>query len=353
MAIITTNDAVLGLAECTTWGTAVQATDRLRVSSISIDKANTILRSRAHDTGNRIKRVCYGEETVGLSLTTPVTYGNAWWMLLATLMGTQSAPSEQNVGQGDYLSTFDINGTHSKLLSLAFLLEDDVVVECPSVKLDSMSFDFTVNQGGTVTFTGIIDSYRHTGTTTSAANLNALTHEQAEQEACFNGSNFYVRYGNYSTGTALSSADDLTATSFSMSIQRPLSRRYGARGANTPKTMLPLTSGQTLVTGSITMSAFDDSEVDFIADESAKTAKMLEIFEDGDQIGTGDNNSIKLQIPTLKVTKVSGVGISAPSVVQQPVAEFEALSIDTAPAGMAGVTDVRFTSTDERSTAWI
>lgn len=353
MAIITTDNAVLGISQGVTWGAAVAATTRLRASNLVIDKQVNILRSRAHDTGNRIKSLCYGAETVGMTFTTPITFGNAWWMLLATLFSDQSTPAEQNVGEGDYLSTFDLTGLNDKFITVAFLLENDVVVECPSVKLDSMSLAFTPNDRGTATFTGIVSNYIHTGTTTSAAALNALTHEQAEQEICFNTTNTYLRYGNYSTGTPLSSSNDLKITGFNMDVQRPLARRYALRGANTPSTLEPLTAGQTQVTGQIRTSAFDDSEVDFITDQDNKTAKMIEVFDDGDQIGAGDNNSLKIQIPSLKITQVSGVGIDGPSVLQQPTANFEAYVAAAAPAGMAGVTDLRFTSTDERTTAWI
>lgn len=352
MSRISTANAILGIGEGSTWGTSVNATQRLRTISFTATPTKDIKITRSHDTGNRVKGACFGAETYDVNIVCALTAGNAWLMLLKSVMGTQSTPSEQNAGEGDYLSTFDIASTVSRFYTIAVKAESDVVFELPSVKFSGFSLSWATNDVATITFTGIADKLLTSGTENSIAELDALTHVQDDEEFCFNGSNFYVRYGDYSTGTALSSSNNQEAIEGTFDLQRPLTRRFGARGANTKYTLEPELSGISRVTGTLKLSSIDDSKADLVTDCISDTAKMMELFIDGSQIGAGLNNSLKFQAPYLKVQSVTGVGIDGPNTFQQPQATFEVIAGKTAPAGMSGVTDFRVTSVDENSSAW-
>jgi hypothetical protein len=352
MAVIAAHEAILGIVKGATWGTEVEVTSRLRVQSLTINDSYAPRITQNHDKSYMPGTIKRGRRSVSGSFSVDCSFGGEWLVLYALFAGTASTPAEQNASQNDYLSNLDFASTHQYFLSLAFKIEDDVVMSVKSAKISGFSFSGSENGGLFCTVQFIGDAVQ-TGGETSIAELDALTFEDNEEVVIFNGSAAYFRYGDYSTGTALSSSDDVNMTQFSINLSRPITPYYGLRGANTDETYEPYSSGLASGNFSFTLAAIDDSVIDLFAKLEANTQGMAEIFVDGVQIGTGANTSLKFQLPSCRPLSVSGYGIGGQATLQQPSLTCALEADVTAPSGMSGVTDLmRLVTIDGRATAY-
>lgn len=355
MARITSVNADAGIAKASTWGTAVAPTAKLRYLSLAVETEAEVLRLRGHQTIQQ-RTIRLGRQNVTVTATLPLTFGGEWLMLWALLAGTNSAPSEQTIGEGDYLQNLDIADLHSLFCSLSWKGETEVAYEIPSVKWVQATIQGAENGQGVVIFQGIGDRLLHTGSgaTASVANLEALTHNQTEEDVVFNSTNLYHRYGDYSTGTPLSSTHDQETKSFELIIQRPCTPDHCFRGASTPYTLEPYQSGITIGSMQFTIAALDDAKTDPLLNFRNETYKANEIFVDGSQIGAGVNTSLKMQVPYGKIVKPSGLGIAGQATRSRPSVTLELGAPATAQNGMSGVLSlVRLVTIGTRTTAYI
>lgn len=355
MSTIPDHIRTIGIAQGATWGTAVQATDKLSVTSFNTPASRETKRTGNHDRGFLPGLIKQGRETLDVSPAGQASFGENWLKLYALFAGVSTAaPAEVNVGEGDYLHNIDIGGDSDLFFTVAYEGEDDTVHEVPSATLGSFGFNFQENEPVTWTTSGMGNTKVLTGAATTNAQLNALADAMSDEMALLNGANAYVRIGSYS-GSALSASDDVTLASASISLTRPRTRYYGLRGASSRDTYQPYQSGLLSGQFQVTLAHMDDAEIDLFSTYKAGTIMMAELFVDGAQIGTGANTSLKFQLPYLTPINDNGSdGISGQATLAQPSLTFEMGVAPSAPTGMTGVTNMmRLAAVVERSTAYL
>lgn len=348
---IVSSEGIVGFGTGSTWGTGVTVDTRLRTTTQRPNTQRNVLGTVGHDSRKR-KKAKLAEENVTYDLTCPLTFGGHWLDLYGLFAGTESVRTEQTASQGDDLQTIDISDNNSAFATMAWDAESDVVEELPSYMVTQANFQGAHNALGSVSFSGIASEHINTaGSATNAdTDLDALTYGQTEEDVVFNGTNVYFRVGDYSTGTALDSSNDLVAQQFSISVAKPVQPRFGMRGASTHKTLLPKDSGIVEVLFNFTLESIDDAGMDLLAKYNAVTDLMAEIFVDGAQIGTGVNTSLKFQLPALRATQPGERGYAGQATMTRPTFALTAFVPAAAPAGMSGVTELlRLTTIDSRA----
>lgn len=355
-AFDSTNQSKAALKK-TTWGVEGDITSGgifLYASNITCSGGYETVYPRDFGTSGKrtIQRRTRAAFTV--SITCESTFGQGWLALLSGLMGTESTPAEVNVGQGDYLRTIDLADYPSIVWTLVYSVETAKTRCIPSLKITSASFTGDAAGVGQWQFQGIGHSFIESSanTVSEIAALSTYTYDQA----ILGGGNHYFRYGAYSTGTALTSTNNLPILSVGVNLERPLSGQYGLNGANTFFVTEPTQQGDTMGSLTFRLPTLDGSQADLMADWSAANFKMAELFYDGTQIGTGANHSVKMQFPYLQSPGdvPGGQDLPGNNAFFNPSINLSTLKVGTAPAGMTGVTDyLRLSSTDKRSTKWI
>lgn len=347
---ISSASGIIGFAEGSTWDTAVTVTKKLRLTSLTVSTNRGVVGSTSHNTRKRGKAKL-GAETVTVNGSGPLLFAGEWLDLFEGFMGTASARAEQTVSQGDDLVTIDMSDTNDTFWTLAYLAESDVVEEIPSFKITSVTISGADNAPGTFSFQGIGSRLINTaGSATNATgDLTGLSYGATEEDAVFTGTNLYYRVGDYSTGTALSSSNDLVAKTFSFTYSKPVGPRHGMRGASTHRTLLPLDSGMIDCSQSVTLESVDDSTIDLLAKYNAGTDLMSELFVDGYQIGTGLNRSLKFQFAAQRALTPGERGYTGQATITQPTLNTTSFTAAAAPSGMTGVTYLRVTSIDDRA----
>ena len=359
MASINANEVDIGVVKGATWGTAVDLTSAgklLHATSLSITGGYEIVQPNDAGFENFITENTRIRENFDVSITCDLSYGGTWLQFVAALLGTASAPSEQTVGEGDYLSTLDLaSENRGDFLTVAWKNEDDKILEIPSLKVSAIDVNMETPGTGTITITGMGDKLLYdTAATNTIAILNGLTAPTYQMAAFSCGTNIYARVGDYSTGTALSASDDIQIMNFTFNVTRPLQRRYVANGSDSCRTLEPYQAGKTTGTFNFQLSEIDDSIYDLVNIFQNATQQMAEIFFDGDQIGAGVNTSLKLQFPYMQNDELPETGFTSNTDIRQPTVNFTLLQAPAAPAGMSGVTNyLRVTTIDERSSAYI
>lgn len=354
MATIEVHNATIGIAQGATWDTGVQAVKKLQVQTLTIDDTTEVRETGNHDVGFWASKIKQGKYNVSGSIVVDCNFGGEWLLLYALMAGTAAAPAEQTPSQSDYLHSITIADTHRKFFTLAYEAEDDVVCQIASCKIGSVAFSFTENGPLLATFSFIGSSHVNTGAATTNAQLNALVLTQDEDPTIFNGANNYVRLGNYSTGTALTSTNNVGIISGTITVNRPITPYFAIRGTSTQSTYEPYSSALGSAEMQLTFANIDDSVYDPFNKYKNATYQMCEIFLDGAQLGTGLNTSLKFQLPYLMPVGLTGYGVSGQAVVQQPTLTLRSGIAPAAAAGMSGFTKaIRLQTIDKRSTAYV
>lgn len=340
MAVISRENVVAAIKIGAVWGTEVVVSSGifLRCSKISVSDSYGDYVPRDIGTAGKYTTQTRLEQKVDVTIECDMTYGQGWIALLASLMGTESTPAEQTVGQGDYLSNIDLADTSSLFWSLAFNIETDRVMSIPSLMVQSVTIPFAPNSGSTVSFQCIADT-RIISVTSTVANINAATAYNYEA-ATLGGTNHYVRV-NAAGGAGLAAGDNKTVLSGSMTLSRPLERLYGVRGASTRYTMQPFQSGMIDARLRLKFSELDDATYDIWGDYLSQVQRKAEVMIDGSIIGSTINRSLKFQMPLLISMPQAPSEHDLQSIQgrNQPEIEYRMFKAAAAPTGMAGVTD--------------
>lgn len=359
MSIITTNDVVAGLKKGATWGTEGDITSsgiNLYASQISIGGGFADFLPRDFGQSGKRSNNARLQADFNVTITCDLTYGQAWLALLASLFGTESTPAEQTASQADYLTTHDVADSSTDLYwTLVYSIETDRTIAIPSLKVTGMTLTQAINGAGSVTFRCVADRVIESSANT-VAEVTALT-DYAYETCTLGGTNHYFRIDSYSTGTALTSADDKTITAYTFTLDRPHQPRRGLRAALTPYTLQPLQVGPINSTLQVTHSELDNATFDMFGQWASPSFLMAELFVDGTVIGTTVNRSLKWQFPYLKIKGAIPTGHDIPNnnSLLQPTVVYDCLKAAAAPAGMSSVTDLcRLTSIGPtRSTKWL
>lgn len=359
MATISVNEVDVCIDKASTWGTAVDLTSAgklIHVSNWSVSAAFDEVTQNDIGFDNFRTEVERLGINVDVSMTCDLSYHGQWLMILASIMGTSTgSPAEQTGAAGDYLHAIDLTSNNKgKFMTAAWTVEDDYVLEIPSIKWHSFTIESNANGVGTFSAQGIGDRIVDNA---SASNTYAEVTGRSypTYQACvLGGTNHYLRFDDYSVSTALTNADDKNILNYRINVARPMQKRFTLRGANSPYSLEPLQLNKTTGDFQFQMSEIDNSQIDGIVDWLAQQKAMAEIFFDGAQIGAGVNTSIKIQLPYLehKGAIPSGYDVPSSNTLMQPTFMFNMLKAPAAPSGMTGVTNyLRVTSIDERSAA--
>lgn len=341
MARISTQNVVAALKKGTTWGTEVVVSTGvyLYASQISISGGQADFLPR--DTGLGGKRTSQArlQADFNVTITCDLTYGQGWLALFSSLMGTESTPAEQTVGQGDYLDNIDLADTSAIFWSLAYSIETDRVIAIPSLQVQSATFTQALNGAGTVSFNCIAHSVVVSSTST-VANITSNT-QYPYETAILGGTNHYFRI-NADSGSSLAAGDNKQILDYSLTINRPYSTRFGLNGASSKYTLQPDQIGYLDGTLQVTVNELDDASYDMLTHWSGAGYYKAELFLDGSQIGTGVNRSLKFQMPYLQATGEfpPGHDVANNSSIFSPKITYRLLKRSTAPTGMTGVTDL-------------
>lgn len=349
---ISSAEGKVGFKVGTTWDTAVAIDSLLRVNNFSADPSRAILGNVGHNTRKRIHGKL-GTEQVGVSISGTQLFCGHWLKLLANFCGTSGAGTEQTGGQGDYLHNIDISDFNTKFFTFAKLDETDVTEEVTSAFLTQFTLSGQDNALATWSAQGIGSKVINDSATNTPAVINALSHPTKEEDVVPNTTASYFRVGDYSTGTALSSSNNLSMKSYTMTISKPVTQRYGGYGATSYRTKQPKDSGIIGVQFSFTLESIDDAGLDLLAKYNAGTPLMFEQLVDGAQIGTGLNANLKIQIPIMRPLQPGQRGYTGQATIQNPTLNCEAYVAVSAPAGMSGVTYPRISTVDNVSAAYV
>lgn len=343
MAIQTFNNVYACIKKNSAWGTEADVSTgalALYASAISVGGGFADFLPRDFGQGGKRTNNARLQADFNVTITTDMTYGQSWIALLASVAGTESVPAEQTVGEGDYLVTHDIADSTAISWTLCWTIETDRVLAIPSVQITGFTISQAINGAGTVTFRGIADRIIESSANTAAEVAAATSYNY---ETCtLGGTNHYFRIDAYSTGTALSSLDEKTITSYTVTLDRPFVQRRGLRGANTAYTLAPLQTGPIEASLQVVHSELDNATFDMITYWTTPSFLMAELFVDGSAIGAGVNRSIKLQFPTLKVKGAfpAGHDVASNNGLFAPSITFDMLKAASAPASMSGVTEL-------------
>ena len=128
MATIGDHIRSIGIAQGSTWGTAVQATDRLSVSSFNTPASRETKVTGNHNRGYLPGKIKQGRETLDISSGGQGSFAEAWLKLYALFAGLSTAsPAEVNASEGDYLHNIDMGGNSSLFFTAAYEGESDTV----------------------------------------------------------------------------------------------------------------------------------------------------------------------------------------------------------------------------------
>lgn len=266
--------------------------------------------------------------------------GLASGMLIGAFMGSSTdSPSENTSSQGDYAHAMPLSAATTKFLTVAGVLETDEAIEGESAQPTSLTISGAQNDPLRVDVSGVVSkvvsSYEATPENTKAE-LAGMTYPTPDLAFC-NGTNLYCRI-NASGGGALSSSDDIKIMSFSYQVARSPYISWVFDGAGTsvmqqPRYPSPFSTYQL----SLTLDRLDESILDIMSYFQSGTELKAELLVDGEQIGSGDNASIKISVP--KMVAISNPLPSSSHASQMnPTIVFTCMEADSAPTGMTGIT---------------
>lgn len=282
-----------------------------------------------------------GAASFDFSFSSEITFSQPWLAMLAGILGTESTPAEQTVGEDDYLVNMDVaDATEGLFYTVAYTTETNQVMVVPSFTPMQATLEIPLNGAPTFTCSGVADQAYYS-TSNTVAELKALVPYDYE-EAEFGGTGHYMRFADFSTSVALDSGDEKDVESVRINFNRAKERLYGARGALSKFTKEPLQLGLLDVTVDITLAQLNSADFPVMEWWQDPTFKMGEIYLSGQQINGGVDKSLKIQLPRLKAKGAlpGGMNVSSNNGLFKPTMTFDCLKSPAAPAGMTGVTEL-------------
>lgn len=363
MADIGTAEVKFGITKGSTWGTAAAFSGaKLIHGTFTIQTSRGVFEPRGVGFDNMPTGSLDLDETVNVSMTVDLRYGCEVFQAVTMVLGDDAVGAEITMDQDDYPHVIKMTnnnyGLFSTFLSSIGTGSTDVL-EIPSVKWT----DFTISQViggqdtiGTVQVNGLGSGLKIRAAATNALSalsgasyMNETTHPNF---AALTGANAYFRL-NDEDGAALDSGDDIEIMSYSFGVSRPFNPKRTLRGALTPYIIEPRQAGNTK--GFLTFKLANISSYDWLTDWAAKTYKKAEVYQEGEDIGTGDPLSYTWMFPHLRPGGALGSGFDAPNnnSEMEPEVTFDMYRAVSAPAGMTGHTNFcSILATNSRSTAY-
>lgn len=315
----------------TTFGTAVTGGAGNKIAAEITPSFNAEeIQARSIGSGASLPSDIYaGAVKPTVSLSGDGGYRNNLDVLLAALFGTSAAPSEVTGGQGDYKHTITWNTTHpAKYLTFAFESTSTTVLEMPSCAVRSMTLSVD-SVPGILQYQAelLANDVVLTGTTNDNTEIDACTFTDTTLVAQAFDDIFRM---NVSSAGALAGGDNLSITSWTMTINRPLDfigeiKASSGNGA-------PVESGDPEVTISVTLKQLDD-HTHYTA-FNAGTQYKCSLDIQGAIIGAGTNKTFKALVPKMQLTKEPTYAVTETG-VNTVTLDFRALKASANPTGMS------------------
>lgn len=314
-----------------TFGTAVTAGTGNKIAAEITPSFNAEeIQARSVGSGASIPSDIYrGAVKPTVSLAGDGGYRNNLDVLLAALFGTSAAPTEVTVSQGDYKHTITWNTTHpAKYLTFAFESTSTTVLEMPSCAVRSIELNVD-SVPGILTYTAelLANDVVLTGTTNDNTEIDAATFTDTTLIAQEYSDLFRI---NVSSDDALSGSDNLSITSWTMSVNRPLDFIGEIKGSS--GNGAPVEAGDPEITLSVTLKQLDD-HTHYTA-FNAGTQYKCSLDIQGAQIGSGTNKTFKSLFPKIQLIKEPTYAVTETG-VNTVTLDFRALKASANPTGMS------------------
>jgi len=338
---------------CVHSGTYGVAADMLTTSGAALIHASSLTYTisdnnfQPRDVGfsNQISRVEKLERTADVTLVCDISYAGAWAIPLAAFLGSTQSGVEQNVGEGDYLHALRYEAESLIGVTMAYLaIEDDKVIEFPTLTISDVEISMDNANVGTITFTMIASDIKVSAdAVNSSVDLATLSYPSYRASVLGGGAQcalHYLRIADHSPSVPLDSDDDLEIIQYTLSMSRPYQRIFTLKGCDSLKTAQPLQIGLNQASIAFTLGSVDSDTFDSIKKWNDFAQAMSELLlTSPDQVGAGDQMSIKIQAPgMLPASEAPILGFGSNAELVQPVVSYQLVTAEESTAA-AGMTD--------------
>lgn len=298
MASITGAQTKAGVKVASTWGTAVACgAGNSFAGEITPNFNVTEILARQIGSGNyMLNTATKGTVIPTVSVTADLGYRNNVDVMIAQMMGTSGVPTEQNVGEGDYLHQITFNTSlNAKYLSFAYQSSDATSIEFPTCAVQSIGIT-TNSIPGYIDFTAemVSSGVELSSSTNTYSSLNSCTFEEGVPElvAVDYVDNFQT---NAESGGAVSSGDQYNITGFELALNRPqevIPEIKGSAGNPAP-------IATELFDGTFNVNVKELVDHSYYTIWNAETAQKAVVIVQGTQIGAGDNKTFAIYLPRM------------------------------------------------------
>ena len=227
---------------------------------------------------------------------TPAGYRNGFDYVCAQFLGASSVSAELTAGQGDYRHTLTYStGLNGNFCTFSVQETSTLVAEMASVAFDSLAITASAPTSYlSATATGIANAIESASPTNSYASVTALTLADSEVIVVQDDDDFWI---NAESGGSLSSSDKLNITEYSLSLTKPQSQKNEIKGSSGSGS--PTLDAQ--YTGDLTLTFKELPDHTVINHWLNETYLKCSFNIEGAQIGSGNNRSMKIYIPRMKL----------------------------------------------------
>jgi hypothetical protein len=331
MAYIAGAQASAGIAVASTWGTAVAAGVRGKLPNVEItdDLGTSVLRQRAIGSGAFMAQAATrGAELPSVSLTGDAGVGNNFDRIVAQMFGTAAISAEITGAQGDYRHTVSFNTAPTKYITLARQDTSTTTLEYPTCQVTSCTIK-TTSIPGYLEFsaTAITNKLERSSAANTFAALTAATVVDTEGFSAAADDDWW--FTTQSDGT-FTSGDQFNITSWSLTLNRPLSCKPQIKGA----AGLAAPSADDLFTGQLTVTIEGLADHTVTAWHEAETKLKSKFMVEGTQIGSGSLRSMFVYLPQMHLLEHVNSPMTSPG-VNAVTCTFELSKADSNPTGFS------------------
>lgn len=333
MALISGKEAICGIVSTSAWGTETATDKLLAFDTFNFGVSHQTLESASVNGLGQImaEDMERGATTITPSITMKLRSGGNWEYLLAQFMGTAGAPTEQSVGEGDYLHSLVLNtSANPKYFTLAVKDASATTYVYPSVAVTGVDIAFSDVPGVLIgTFSMVADSIELSSATNTTAVLGGLSAPTTAPLVVDADDELLV---NAQDGIALSNGTDcVNHVAFSLSLQRPQQSfnevKCAAGNAEPSETGLFTCEVNVTERGqsdhTIIQRGVDGDFIKLSFDNQSTT-----------QIGTGLYHQFKILVPKAKLVEEPSYDITGPG-FNQISYKYNALVASANPTGMS------------------
>lgn len=324
-------DILAGVKVASTWATAVAcgATNKL-VAEISDAANESELVSRQLGSGNAmITSATKANTQPTVSLTMDMGFRNNADVILAQFFGTAAAPTQQTVGQGDYLHSILFNTSlNAKYLTIARESSVGTVIEYPTCATRSVTLRTTQIPGYMELAAELVANKIElsSSTNTSATLANVTTTDTTLATASF-ADDFWI---DTQASVALTSADQLNITSYELTLTRPQVLPNEIKGS--AGNGAPIADG--LFEGTLTVTLAQLADHTWLTAWNTETVYKSKLQVESTQIGTGLNRQYNIYLPGMVLIQKPEIPLSNPGA--NPVTlTFKLVKAASNPTGMS------------------